>query len=659
MLDKLSARRRDLATGPGEVADVAAPPLRGTALLGLLEPGWRRHLGAGGLAGTLEVDAAILDAVVRELGDQSRGRSPMEVARRWPACVVVGLARTAGNSYHGGSFWPGWHRAAGLRPTRRSADKWGRAFLDALSVLGGTPPGDDPEQMVLVHAAVPDACLHEFLRVLAGERRGEAGTAGADLPGADPAVAALLGSGTPAAALFVGRCRSALRLLIDPERPADEDLPASVRSLPPRILDAARAVAAELRSAAPTAILRLDPFGQGVLVADGPGQAWRPAQPAEAADPLLVFDVDGRRITGPALPAEPVWAVYPAGADLRGDEPPREMVTSRLPLTWRCWRLTQLDLREVSWLELDIPDQATPRRYPVRGRVKPVLATGRPVPGVTTAAGSPVHAELPAVLLPAGPGRWRIEVRRAGSEPVLAAISTAASDWRPGQLWRQMRRPVLGTLTVTVTQDDRSPGTGLRRTVTVAEGIGTAYSPEPRLTADRGLEPAEAVLTAPPGMTVSPQAALVPAGAVTVGMTCVAGPAVLALRVTPPHLRMRIEPEPGSGGRPTAWHHAGPLAIGEPDLRRGGSLRLDLPGRTWDPPVEVVAQGTVVQVLEPTRHGGYPLRRMMDTVNAHGRISLRITVGGRTATIAHAGGTADRADPWLPADTARYGPWVP
>lgn len=420
---------------------MVAPP-RGTALLGLLEPGWYRHLSAGGLAGTLKVDAVLLDAVATALGDQARGRSPTEVARRWPACVVVGLAQVAVISYRDGSFWPGWHRAAGLRPTRRSAGQWGQAFVEALTTLGGTPPDDHPEQMVLVHAAVPDACLREFLCILAAERRAGGETVDADLPGADPAVKALLRSGNPAATSFIERCRSTLRLLIDPGRPAEEDRPARDEFLPPRILGAASTVAEELMSSpAPTASLRLDPFGQGVLVADSGGQGWRPALPARIADPILIFDVGGEHIIGPVLPAEPVWAVHPADRDLRSDAPPREIATSRLPLTWRGWRLTQLDLRGVSWLELAIPDEATPRRYQVRGRVKPVLAGGPPMPGVATAVGSPVHAELPAVLLPAGRGRWRIEVRRAvPSRRHLAGSSPQLAPCLP----RSRRRPATG-----------------------------------------------------------------------------------------------------------------------------------------------------------------------------------------------------------------------
>jgi hypothetical protein len=636
---------------------VAGPPPRGADLLDLLEPGWHRHLSAGGLAGTLEVEAAVRDAVARALGDQSRGRSPMEVAQQWPACLVVGLAQVAAASYRNGRFWPGWHRAAGLRATRRSADHWGQAFLEALTVLGIPPPGTGREA-VLVHAAVPDTCLPEFLRlVAAGDEAGGDG-ASADLSGTDPAVAAMLRSGGSAVTSFVERCRSALHVPTAPDRPADGDQPTGDQPLPRRILDAARTVAAEFaRGPARTRILRLEPFGRGVLVAGGRDQTWRSAVPYEVAEPLLVFDEGGRQ-AGPVLPAEPVWVVHPADLELCSDVPPRLMVTGRLPLTWRGWHLAQLDLRGVSWLELDTPDGTARRRHRVRGRVKPRLDAGPPVPGVTTAAAAPVHPQLPTVLLPAGPGRWRIEARRAGGGPVLAAVTTTAADWRPDQLWRQVSRPVLGTVTVTVIPADRSvagSGAGLRRSVTVAEGLGVAYSPAPRLTSERGLEPAEAVLTAPPGMTVSPLAALIPAESVMIGMTCVAGPVVLPLRVRPPHLRMRIEPEPGSDGKPTAWHHLGPVAISGSDLRRGGALRLDLPGLAWDPPLEVIVAERVVQVLQPTRQGRYPLRRMLDTVNSHREVSLRITAGGRTAIVAHVRGTADRADPWLPAGTSVLG----
>jgi hypothetical protein len=69
----------------------------------------------------------------------------------------------------------------------------------------------------------------------------------------------------------------------------------------------------------------------------------------------------------------------------------------------------------------------------------------------------------------------------------------------------------------------------------------------------------------------------------------------------------------------------------------------------------MIAREQVVQVLQPTRQGRYPLRRMLDTVTSHREVSLRITAAGRTAIIAHVRGTADRADPWLPAGTSVSG----
>jgi hypothetical protein len=549
---------------------------RAGALLDLLEPGWRRDLSAGARAAAIEVEAGLLDAAARALGDQARGQSPVETARKWPACAIVTMARVAGASGHGGSdrngnFWPGWHRAAGVRATRRSTEEWGQAFLAALALLGnaaatgqdtGAQDTSTARDAILAHAKPPPG------------------------PGLPPTAEAI-------------------------ERP------------------------------------RLDPFGLGVLLAGRPAL---PEEVVDPADPLLVFDENGER-ADPELPAERVWVLHPADESLRCDVPPRVIVTSRLPLTWRGWRLLQLDLHGVTWLELAGRDDhgRIPRRYPVRGRSKPGLRTGPPVPGVTAVTGGPVFANPPAVLLPPGPGRWRVEVRRARTDAVLSSLIAVGDNWYPELLWQRVPRPLLGELKVAVTAADGGGKPGLRRTLTVAEGLGASYFPTPRLTADRGLEPTEAALAAPAGMTVSPQAAPVPAEAVTVEVTCIAAQVLQRLRVTPPHIRIRIEPEPGTAVTPTRWHHARPLLLTTADLWHGGALSIDLPGIDHAPSIEVVSRaGKVTQVLDPTRQGRYPLRRMADTVTAHGGASLRITVGGRTATIARITAEDAAADPWAP-----------
>jgi hypothetical protein len=405
--------------------------------------------------------------------------------------------------------------------------------------------------------------------------------------------------------------------------------------------------------------LRLDPFGRGVLARNpdpdaGPGPitagSWIAVSPAEVtdpADPLLAFDADGEQLAG-ALPPESVWLAYPRDRALRADRTPRVLVESRLPLAWNGWRLVQLDLAGVAWLALEPADGNAPRPHQVRGRSGPWLVPGVPVPGLHTRDGLPVSGTLPMVRLPSGELRWQIEVRRSGSGPVLATVEASGDRWEPERLWDLVPRPVLGELAVTVTAVGVPQVTGLRRTVAVAEGLDVSYSPALRLPDARGLEPAEAVFSPAPGMTVSPRAAMIPAEVTGVEVACVAGPVVLPLRVTPPHCRVRVEPEPGSGDAPTAWHSLGPLPLRAADLVRGGALHLDLPGTAHHPPVDVVAAGGTVQVLMPSKRGRYPLRRMLDTVSAHGGAELRITVRARTAVVARISAPAAAGDPWLP-----------
>src|ERR1017187_1676124 len=125
--------------------------------------------------------------------------------------------------------------------------------------------------------------------------------------------------------------------------------------------------------------------------------------------------------TAVALPPEAVWLVYPEHRALRADTEPRVLVQSTLPLTWNGWRLVQLDLSGVSWLELEPAGAAGTRRHPVRSRLKPQLMTGAAIPGARTTDGLAVFGMLPAVRLPAGEARWRVEVRRSGRRPGLGS----------------------------------------------------------------------------------------------------------------------------------------------------------------------------------------------------------------------------------------------
>ena len=153
-----------------------------------------------------------------------------------------------------------WHRATGSHATRRSTAEWAEAFLGALAALGVPAPEGDPLETVLAHAAVTESSLPEFLR------QAGAGAPEQELAALDPAVAALLrlraGTG------FVERCRALMDLLSSGDDPGAEDL--ADLSLPGRVIDAARTVAAARPGPGERPLLRLDDGRlDGAISADG------------------------------------------------------------------------------------------------------------------------------------------------------------------------------------------------------------------------------------------------------------------------------------------------------------------------------------------------------------------------------------------------------
>ncbi|GAA0414285.1 hypothetical protein Acor_09910 [Acrocarpospora corrugata] len=379
--------------------------------------------------------------------------------------------------------------------------------------------------------------------------------------------------------------------------PADPDVKRSI------MMHAGHGTAPEVPSP-----LDLDPFGAGVRRG---GTAL--THPGE--ETLLVFGEDGRHLPG-ELPEAAVWVAHPGDRDLIADIPIRIIAESFLPSGWDGWRLTQISLANAAWLAL-----ADGPRHPVRGRVRPRLLIEEPTPGLAGPGGSPVLAAPPALRLPAG--TWLATVQPAGARP-------APAD--PADLWARLPRPLLGTFTVDV-RDAR--GRGTRETVTLAEGLSARYDPPVRLFDDGGPTPVDALFGTVPGLTVAPQALAFTRTEITRGITCVAGDRVLALTVTPPHMRVLAGRE---------WHTA-PLRLTPEEL---GSLRLEIPGVRERPPIEVRAGGVLVQELTPHANGEYPLRRVLDTVAAHGQALLAVRRHGRLIPLAVISPAVPAApDPWL------------
>jgi hypothetical protein len=358
--------------------------------------------------------------------------------------------------------------------------------------------------------------------------------------------------------------------------------------------------------------LHLDPFGHGIQ-RDGV------ALPYPTEDCLLVFAEDGRHLPAD-LPPCPVWVAHPRDREPTADVPLRIIAEGFLPLGWDGWRLTQVDLENATWLAL-----ADGPHRPVRGQARPRLLIDRRLPGVTAPDGSAVLAVPPALRLP--DGEWLVTVERAGAAPAAPAD--------PADLWARLPRPLLGTFTVTART---AGGRGMRDTFTIAEGLAVRHDPPVRLFDEEGLMPADTLFSTEPGLTVTPQALTFSPRETARRITCVASGQALALVVAPPHMRVLAGRE---------WSTA-PLSLTVAALEELGELRFEIPGVREGLPVEVVSGGESVQVLTPHARGDYPLRRVLDTVAAHGHATLVVRPDGRAiplATISPAPQTTP--DPWL------------
>src|SRR5690606_31801762 len=172
------------------------------------------------------------------------------------------------------------------------------------------------------------------------------------------------------------------------------------------------------------------------------------------------------------------------------------------------WTLLRVTLRRGDRIGLDGGPHALDP-----GRARPHPDPSAPVRGLSTTSAPPVHADLPAVVLPGAEGEavdWHIDVLHADTGRLLAG-ATGRSGQRVSPL-EGLPRPVLGSFLVTV----RGPlGRGLRRHLTVAEGLTARYEPAFRALTPTGLEPVDAVLAGPDGLDVEPEAQRLGSGEAT------------------------------------------------------------------------------------------------------------------------------------------------
>ncbi|MGW4112544.1 hypothetical protein ACWEFJ_16845 [Actinosynnema sp. NPDC004786] len=386
-------------------------------------------------------------------------------------------------------------------------------------------------------------------------------------------------------------------------------------------------------SVPPSAFTLLQPVRTVVVAKDGDGDRTE-LTVVDAKSPLLAFAADGRRFAANMpLPPDDVWVVHPDEHELVADGPLRVTIEGQLPLGWIGWRLRQVRLAGVRSLELaGIP--AT--RRPIRGHERPRVEVGRPVVGITTPYGTPVHSELPVIWLPGredAETKWTIELRRSGDDiPVLSTSRTVRAPESFAELWDDLPQPVLGSFDITV----RGPlGRGANRTLFVAEGLEGRFQPGVRLFEGRGLERGRAELIAPVGATAAPRvldfASDVKAEVVEYRTSAETEPLV----VTPPHLEVMHE----QADQSLVWS-AGSLRIAADVFAdQPGELLVRIPGAATIPPLQVVVPGAVVQTVPPSGRveagtARYSLVRIADTVAEHHGAELVLDFGGTPVRVA-------------------------
>jgi hypothetical protein len=544
--------------------------------------------------------------------------APGVIARRWPACLLFALTGALAAGYRQGSSWRVWWSACGRRtPAEETLAAWESAFRASLATFGLAAFADVPVDRALVlHTGVPDACLEDFCSALGVNR------------GTPPDGPAVWISGRPETAGFIARCDKVMTAIA-------EGLPADVEGVPARFIDAMTRFGRAPRERA-TALM-LDAFGLGPLVRMDDGST-RQASVADIGDGLGVFDADGGTV--PDLEPVPtaVWLLFPRDSPPLTDGGWRVVTRGLLPPRWSGWDLVEADLVDVRWLQASTPD--APRRV-VRGLTKPVLLGGAVLDALFAPDGRPVYCEPPALRFPARAADWISEIRGAGDAILARRLVSIAGEAPPdtAEIWDDVPRPLLGEYTVRVTGP---AGFGLVRTVVLTEGLKIEAYPAVRLLRPEGLEPAEAVLLAPPGMTAIPSALTFDQATAAKPVEVLTRHRRAVLTLAPPRMRVVVEDmlQDGDGLRP--------LRIDVDSLSRLGRMRLEVPGATRAPTLVLQADGVTVQTVEPHRDGGYNLRRLLDTAASASDTVLTFTHDDRTATVALLASAEPSEDPWLP-----------
>jgi hypothetical protein len=339
--------------------------------------------------------------------------------------------------------------------------------------------------------------------------------------------------------------------------------------------------------------------------------------------PLLAFDENGElRAPGLPLHGRPMWLLFPGTPDeLRVEGADKVLTESPLPPGWSGWCLLLVDLDDAQ--SVRVGDDGA--RRGVRRHSSARVATTEPVPGVRTAQGRPVHAELPTISLPQdlSSADWDVSLLDERDE-VVTRWRSGTHGGDPQALWDQISRPLVGSYTVRV----RGPwGRGTRRSFDIVEGLSVSYSPKWRRFSAGGLQPCTARVAAAPEVTLTQDLLRLAGNEREALLRAGAHDTWLSLVVVPPHMTVAYQTQ-GASLPPSIR----PLTLFQEEVvTDAGQLVLGV-GDVAEPRLHYLVSGSPVQTIEPGsgRNGVYPfnLARLTDTLAVHPKGVLSLDPDG-------------------------------
>ncbi|QXQ15029.1 hypothetical protein [Skermania piniformis] len=345
----------------------------------------------------------------------------------------------------------------------------------------------------------------------------------------------------------------------------------------------------------------------------------------DKADPLLLFTVDGQRLTGTAALPHEVVALYPSDATLHdsvGGEPVTPVLTPTEPVGWRGWRIGRFDLADRQSLQLIRDGRRPGVLRGVRITAAAALELPEPVAGIRTVRGLPVHAARPTVVLPAHPAEWRVLVRPAGTaswwidETWTAETEETELDPFDGQ-----PPGLLGLFEIAVVGPS---GPGLRQTVFLAEGLQLRFDRPFRWPVAGGLLPVTATVAIPAPLRVDTGSMDFAATDRALALQVAGRDQQFRLLVDPPAIEVRLTEH----RRPAQWRTSAPV-VPPAALEAHAVFAIRVPGQVRVRFAVMVAD-RVLHTVDPDQAEGVfqaSTRAFVDCVRAVGdcRIVANIT----------------------------------